>query len=594
MSLRYRGAMTSDFIRHTVDQSQLPRAVFDFRSGELLYRNEAFSQICEPPNINGVNDLLDRLLLENSETVSMSSLQRMVGSSVRSSEHLGALRINSGESRWVWLHFEIADDDNDTPAYLSVYLYLYYSGPPPLSVTSEPTSLGSAREYLSHDLNSMFMALHLAVENLRLTEPQTQSLSKILKSAQRRKDDLIERLLALAEHPENIREAKVAHSATGNHNLQENMITSNLNRLARQFAVLVVEDDEDLLQHIRAGLVRRGHRCVAVESGNAAMAAVDDGFTPDVALVDLRLGDEDGRVVCDKLRTRVPHMEVVFMTGFANWAAVASLESQRRVLRKPFSVSYLESTIHEVLELNLANRSGNQRSDRPTTKVAGRTCDQLIGDLGQAMFDGYETPVLNLVSNCFSEGTSLLAIYASLVVPAWESLSNRTAGLDSQTFKLHRARWLIVRAFSGVTSLLVSDQATKGTVVIGGPEVAMHSGYPRRLLAEILRSQGFFVSDIGFTPSPTSLISACLERDDLVAVCLGPWTIETHRQTCDAVDAVRSTFGPRVKILVGGALTPGSDVWHPANFQSIQQMRSNQVIDGCLDDYVLLAELFDS
>ncbi|MEY4601787.1 MAG: Response regulator receiver domain, partial [Actinomycetota bacterium] len=67
----------------------------------------------------------------------------------------------------------------------------------------------------------------------------------------------------------------------------------------------------------------------------------------DTALIDLRLGEEDGRIVARSLLQQIPQLRIIFMTGFANWAAIASLESVGRVLRKPFSLDLLVSAILE-------------------------------------------------------------------------------------------------------------------------------------------------------------------------------------------------------------------------------------------------------
>lgn len=589
MSLGYRGVVPVDFLRQASDQSALPRAVFLWESGELIYRNESFLRICGDPEIATANEFLGRLQLEKSTFATFEELRDSWTTSTRTSEHLGSLVDGSGKKRWVWVHFENTWNSDGIPTHISVVVYVYYSGPPPLHISSESVPQ-QAREYLSHDLNSMFMALSLAVENLGLSESQARSFYKILNSSQKRKDELIERVLTPFEHPEGI-----THAGPRSEIIKSVDASLPWHRLAThsrtRLSVLVVEDDDDLREHIHLGLSRRGHSCISTSTGDEALAAVSDHGQPNVALIDLRLGNEDGRDICDKLLNKYPGMTAVFMTGFANWAAVASLESQQRVLRKPFTITYLESTLSEAVQEN--QKDPHLKASPKKESVGIRDCHKIVDALEQAMFIGDAVEVQRLISDCFVEDESLSTIYRSLIVPVWQNLAARTGSNVSSLFKLHRARWLTVRSFTSAASIHTSHDAQRGTVVVGGVVANLGSSVPCRLLSEILRSQGFAVSDIGFF-STDALLTACSEPNDLSAVCIGPWSPETHAQTRDAVLALRSKFGSTIRILVGSDQSFGPAAWSAGDLEPVRRLKVDQVIDDFADDFVRFGESFES
>ena len=115
-------------------------------------------------------------------------------------------------------------------------------------------------------------------------------------------------------------------------------------------AVLVVDDEADLVSTYSRLLRRHGCRIIAAASRKEALAALD-GERPALVIVDLRLPDGDGLDVVRAARA-LPHPPpVIVVTGFA------SKQSRRQArgagaaayLAKPFSTSALTSLIQEVL-----------------------------------------------------------------------------------------------------------------------------------------------------------------------------------------------------------------------------------------------------
>jgi two-component system response regulator RegA len=90
-------------------------------------------------------------------------------------------------------------------------------------------------------------------------------------------------------------------------------------RADAQRQVLIVDDDERFAVTLAAALARRGY--VAHVSHDAASAlATAHTKEPDAAVVDLKLGADDGLALIEPLRRAHPKMRIVVLTGYASIA----------------------------------------------------------------------------------------------------------------------------------------------------------------------------------------------------------------------------------------------------------------------------------
>ncbi|HEY0434555.1 MAG TPA: response regulator, partial [Chitinophagaceae bacterium] len=61
--------------------------------------------------------------------------------------------------------------------------------------------------------------------------------------------------------------------------------------------VLVIDDDPDLLEMVGAAFTASGMRVMSLDSEKEAITVARQG-SPDVILLDIILGDSDGRTLC--------------------------------------------------------------------------------------------------------------------------------------------------------------------------------------------------------------------------------------------------------------------------------------------------------
>ncbi|CAN7229795.1 hybrid sensor histidine kinase/response regulator [Variovorax sp. LjRoot84] len=127
------------------------------------------------------------------------------------------------------------------------------------------------------------------------------------------------------------------------------------NSLARSFdgtrlAVLLVDDEAEVLSAMCTYLHQLGWSVKGVANGLKAEQALAEGFEPDVMVVDYRLREETGLDVIERLRQKKPDLPAVIVTGetapmrFREFSSVAA-----RILHKPLDGDRLARTLQEVV-----------------------------------------------------------------------------------------------------------------------------------------------------------------------------------------------------------------------------------------------------
>jgi len=118
------------------------------------------------------------------------------------------------------------------------------------------------------------------------------------------------------------------------------------------FRVLVVDDDADINESVRAGLRLAGFDAVSALTGEDALAEVER-HCPDLVLLDQMLPDIDGAEICRRLRAapRTKHIPLVFLTARAGEEArIGGLAlGADDYIVKPFSMQELVLRIRAVL-----------------------------------------------------------------------------------------------------------------------------------------------------------------------------------------------------------------------------------------------------
>lgn len=129
-------------------------------------------------------------------------------------------------------------------------------------------------------------------------------------------------------------------------------------RNGQRHAILVIEDDVDLLKLVGEVLAKAGFLTRFARSRAEINAEFNKTPLPDLVLLDVRLPDADGFNILEKIRSnqKIVKLPVIMMTGRSEVTDVArglSLGADGYVT-KPFKISGLISAVNTVLGLDQA------------------------------------------------------------------------------------------------------------------------------------------------------------------------------------------------------------------------------------------------
>jgi PAS domain S-box-containing protein len=117
--------------------------------------------------------------------------------------------------------------------------------------------------------------------------------------------------------------------------------------------VLVVDDEAIVRMVVVEVLLDCGYNVLEADNGTSGMAIVNSGARIDLLLTDVGLpGGMNGRQLADAARQRRPGLKVLFITGYAESAAVGNgrMEAGMEVMTKPFKIDALIGRVQGILD----------------------------------------------------------------------------------------------------------------------------------------------------------------------------------------------------------------------------------------------------
>jgi PAS domain S-box-containing protein len=116
--------------------------------------------------------------------------------------------------------------------------------------------------------------------------------------------------------------------------------------------VLVVEDESVVRGLIVEVLTDLGYRAIEAADGNEGLDILQSSRRIDLLITDVGLPGLNGRQLADAARARRPDLKVLFMTGYAENAALATgfLEPGMSMITKPFAMEALATRIRDIIK----------------------------------------------------------------------------------------------------------------------------------------------------------------------------------------------------------------------------------------------------
>jgi signal transduction histidine kinase/CheY-like chemotaxis protein len=135
--------------------------------------------------------------------------------------------------------------------------------------------------------------------------------------------------------------------------VQDEQIFQPAESLAREGeTVLIVEDDAAVRALVSEVLGELGYRYVEAGSGPEAVPILESGQRIDLLISDVGLPGMNGRQLAEIGRQIRPGLKVLFITGYAEHAAVRAgfLDEGMEMITKPFAFDHLTTKVREMIE----------------------------------------------------------------------------------------------------------------------------------------------------------------------------------------------------------------------------------------------------
>ncbi len=106
----------------------------------------------------------------------------------------------------------------------------------------------------------------------------------------------------------------------------------------RKLSVLVVDDDSDIVEFVTHVLRSANCKVCSAGDGEQALQQADEN-NPSVVFLDINIPEQDGWLVCSKLKMRLGGPRIILMTGRSEQDTdrFAHFVHADDVLKKPFS-----------------------------------------------------------------------------------------------------------------------------------------------------------------------------------------------------------------------------------------------------------------
>ena len=116
--------------------------------------------------------------------------------------------------------------------------------------------------------------------------------------------------------------------------------------------ILIVDDDKDLLEMVEMTLSRLGYHITTLAKGSGFIKVVES-IRPDIILLDIFLGDADGRTLCHKMKLQPAYENIPVILYSAGYVPLSTIEHSKadEFMIKPFEIKQLLEKIKNLLRI---------------------------------------------------------------------------------------------------------------------------------------------------------------------------------------------------------------------------------------------------
>jgi MerR family transcriptional regulator, light-induced transcriptional regulator len=175
----------------------------------------------------------------------------------------------------------------------------------------------------------------------------------------------------------------------------------------------------------------------------------------------------------------------------------------------------------------------------------------LVGDGGGAW---------GVIEAALASGGDPRSIYLDVITPAMVSIGERWERGELDIAFEHRASGVANRLIGRLGPRFTRRGRTLGTVLVGAP-AGEHHALPVSMVADLIRLEGYEVSDLGADTPPASFVMAASGLERLVAVGISVTSPASLGSARDTIVSLRDQLN-NVPIMVGGKAILSDDMRH--------------------------------
>lgn len=149
--------------------------------------------------------------------------------------------------------------------------------------------------------------------------------------------------------------------------------------------ILVIDDDTDICLLLRRFLTKNGYEVAIAHTGGDGLAMLDT-FCPDLVLTDFKLGDIDGVTILSRIKSKLPHVVVIIITGYSDIKVAINVMKQGAYdyITKPLFpdeiLITLQKAFTEASEEKTESENNKVTNTIPTTSRRSATAPYLFGE----------------------------------------------------------------------------------------------------------------------------------------------------------------------------------------------------------------------
>lgn len=253
-----------------------------------------------------------------------------------------------------------------------------------------------------------------------------------------------------------------------------------------------------------------------------------------------------------KLRDAAERLGVHYMTAY-RYVRTGAIPAEQRNGQWYVDAKDLATFVSKRADApSLVGRPPTGTTDKSRTE---RSRLQAVA-LADRLMAGDQRGAWRLVENALGGGAGIRQINSRLLTPALRYIGDQWESGDASVGDEHRASVVAMRLISHIGGRFLRPGRKRGTVLVSAVPGDRH-GLPSAIMADLLRSEGFDVIDLGADTPSVDVVAIAADQDRLLAVGLCATSSlrrSAEREIRDAVRDIRAVTGKPV-LLGGSAVT---------------------------------------